>query len=389
MADETLHPEGTPHVEEDAQDPEAQPQKKDRKPLFIGLGIAVAVVIIAVVLVLVNGAEDAAAKEGIEASMAESALITERVIPSAWGDQSGFTAVAVQVDELKRGFFASDATAAVTVDAENGAYGLSDGFTVHCKKEDGAWVVDQADLAKESYAPIAKIPDEALLAHLPDIMAKADESKGTFTFANPLSVAGFFGVDTEATIVSNEFDRGEEDAQIALVRMVDGVAHEGKLDVVLGWDAKAEHPDWTIVDVMTLEDTEGAMGSIVREGPSSVLTEDMAADFYDTDIEEGSYWTKFSSTIACKDDSPYGFIAFSNVPANTGDMRFSVISNETGDTLYESPRIAPGMTLDYITLAEPLPTGEHSVTVRYTAFGDGWRYMDTTDSDEDCIIRVY
>ena len=131
------------------------------------------------------------------------------------------------------------------------------------------------------------------------------------------------------------------------------------------------------------------MWSIVREGPSSVLTEDMAADFYDTDIEEGSYWTKFSSTIACKDDSPYGFIAFSNVPANTGDMRFSVISNETGDTLYESPRIAPGMTLDYITLAEPLPTGEHSVTVRYTAFGDGWRYMDTTDSDEDCIIRVY
>ncbi len=89
-----------------------------------------------------------------------------------------------------------------------------------------------------------------------------------------------------------------------------------------------------------------------------------------------------------QESSPYVRIGFANITNNDTDMQFTVISNETGDALYESPRLSPGTSLDYLTLAEPLEPGEHPVTVQYTAYGDGWRYDDTVNVDRDCSIYV-
>ena len=101
------------------------------------------------------------------------------------------------------------------------------------------------------------------------------------------------------------------------------------------------------------------------------------------------FWSpNFMTRMLGQESSPYVRIGFANIANNDTDMQFTVISNETGEMLYESPRIAPGMCLDFFTLAEPLEPGDHPVTVQYTAYGDGWRYDDTVNVDRDCNIYV-
>lgn len=366
----------------------AAPPKKDRKALTIALAVFSIVVFAGIGLVIFNATGTSAAEKAMADSLAQDPVITERVISSTWGEQRGFTATNVEVRDLDRGFLAPAAAATVSVRATNGSFELNDTFSVQCEDRGYGWAITQADMTKDIYQPAAKIPDEVLLANLPAIMTKADEVNGSLAYANPLNVADFFGVDTKAVVVSNEFDRGEEDATIALTRMVDGIAHEGELDVVMGWDAQAQPPDWTLISVTALGDTEGAMGSVVREGLPASATRADEAEMAGKDAGGGSFWVNFMTRMLGQESSPYVRIGFANIANNDTDMQFTVISNETGEMLYESPRIAPGMCLDFFTLAEPLEPGDHPVTVQYTAYGDGWRYDDTVNVDRDCNIYV-
>ncbi len=381
-------PAPEPAIESDGDAPatETPQEKKNRKPLFITLGIVAAAAVIFAAVFAINGIEDAGAKTALEDAIAEDPIITERVIPSTWGDQSGFKATSVSVKDFDRGLFAPDATASLYVKAENGSYELKDFIDVQCEKQGSDWKITQAEVIREEYAPTAPVSDEALLAHLPEIMAKADEGKENLAYINPPSVADFFGIDTEAAVLSNELTLGEDEAQIKLTRMIDGVAHEGTLDVVLEWEDNAEPPDWEIDYVLADEEAEGAIGSVVRDGVSGDVTASQQADIDALEGSSGRFWSQFQQRMDCVEGSPYCFIGFANLAINDCDMQFSVTSNETGETLYESPVIPPDSCLDYFRLAEPLEPGEHSVTVQYTAFGDGWRYANTTETDRDCMI---
>lgn len=395
QADEPL-PAEEPLPKEEPQPAEAAPQaeapqpaKKNRKPLLIGAGIVAAVVIIGCVLFAVQSAGDASAKEAMAADVSEGPAITERVIPSAWGDQSGFTSSSAEVSDFNRGFLSGTATGTVTVTAENGAYRLTDAFEVLCQNENGTWKVSQADVADERYAPIAAVSDEALVAHLPELMAKADEINGKLAYANPLNVGDFFNVDTEASVVSNQFDSGEDDARISLVRMIDGVAYEGALDAVLAWDAKAEVPDWALLSVIADPETERVMGSVVREGVPASMTNAQLASNQEPGLAEGQFWISYLTNLQGFEGSRYANISFMNDAENTSDMDFVVISNETGEVLYESPRMAPGTCLDYITLPEPLEPRTYSVTVQLTSYSPGWAYDDTLNVNRECTINVF
>ena len=389
FAEETQSEESTPSAPAQSEEcTPAAPPKKDRKALTIALAVFSIVVFAGIGLVIFNATGTSAAERAMADSLAQDPAITERVISSTWGEQRGFTTTKVEVRDLDRGFLAPAATATVFVKATNGSFELDDTFTVQCADGGYGWTITQADMVKDVYQPIDKIPDEVLLANLPAIMAKADEVNESLTYVNPLNVTDFFSVDTDAVVVSNAFDRGEEDATIALTRMVDGVAHEGELDVVMGWDAQAEPPDWTLISVTALGDTEGAMGSVVREGLPAYATKADEAEMAGKDAGGGSFWVNFMTRMLGQESSPYVRIGFANIANNDTDMQFTVISNETGDALYESPRLSPGTSLDYLTLAEPLEPGEHPVTVQYTAYGDGWRYDDTVNVDRDCSIYV-
>lgn len=373
---------------EELQADAVQPVKKNRKPLLVAAGIVAAAVVLGCILFSVQCAGDASARAAMVAGASESPAITERVIPSTWGDQSGFTTSSVEVADFNRGFLSSTATGTVAVVADNGIYRLSDTFDVLCQNQNGAWTLTQADVTSEKHAPIAKIPDEAIVAHLPEIMAKADEINKSLAYVNPLNVSDFFNVDTEANVLSNELDGGEEDVRIALTRTIDGVPYEGMLDVVLAWDASIEVPDWKMLSVTADQETERVMGSVVRDGVPAFMTNAQLARSHDGELSDGQFWISYQTVMQGFEGSRYANISFANDAENPSDMDFTVISNETGEVLYASPRLVPGTCLDYITLPEPLEVGRHPVTVQLTSYSFGWAYEDTTQTNRDCTIDV-
>lgn len=371
------------HVPEQAN---PQQEKKNRKSLLIALGVIAIAAVILIGIFVVNIMESDSAKNAITNTLPENPAVIEQVIPSTWGDQTGFTVDAVKIREFDRGLFASSATAVVEVQADNGSYQLRDTFDIWCEKQGSSWSIARTDLSNTKYWPIGPVANDALLAHLPEILAKADEPNEHLAYVNPLSAADFFSVDTEAQVLSTEYEEGYETASIKLVRMVNDEAHVGNLDVTLMWDAALDQPDWKLDHVWADENTDGAMGSVVRDGLPANATESDQEEIDVLEVADDHFYTQFQKEMSCMKGSLYCFIGFTNISSNTCDIRFSVLSNETGEVLYESPVIEPGQCLDYFSLAEPLEPGNHSVTVQYTAIGDGWRYIDTTETDEDCSI---
>lgn len=80
----------------------------------------------------------------------------------------------------------------------------------------------------------------------------------------------------------------------------------------------------------------------------------------------GSYEVKMNSEWRFRDSTQPSYNAFvANVVNNTQEVFFDVVENESGETIYESPIIPVGSSLENVLLDVDLATGTYACTLIY------------------------
>lgn len=384
-------------------DPQAQPtsalattaSKKRLIPRPL-IAISAAIIVIALAIgafFLMSIAEDNAIKTCIARTMEDDAdgTLSGTIIPSRWGDQSGFSFKRMQLLSFERDPLASPqaASATIRVTADNDYYGLLDDFAIACEKIDGAWTVTSTERTVERYEPISAIPDEVLSANLPAIIEAADASNAETFRTQAHMLANVFGADTTASIDENEMADGSDYVTMTLATNKDGRACTGCLDMAFDW---VEQPngsfDWDLGYIACDDETAAMAGSFPHEGMSYFDTDEQASEAEDLRPAAGQYYMMYLEEILVRPETTYAMLCFENIPHNDVDMEAVVVRSDTNETLCETPRIAPNMTFDTFEVPSDLAPGEYPITLRINAYEKGTSWLAGTKTLTDIMMRV-
>lgn len=388
-------PAGTSPAEEAAAAPDAvpQPPKKKLSPKArkaVGISLAAVLVIAAGIgaFAIWNGQIDGQLKALAVDELRESGLVEQTEVESAWQDQTGFEPGTIAAKKVDRPFGQPQATVEVEAEAANGLYDLTLDYDVRLEERDGQWALAGIDLADMTYWPSAPIPDEALAANLPAILAVADEQRANLDSPWPRTFASTFGPGTEVTITKNDFAQTFDNVTMDLSSVCEGIPCEGSLDLTFRWTtATTGKGDWDLSLVDPSHDAYGALGSIPHEGLYSFATAEEVEEASSLSPAWGAYWIRFSEGATFRHGAKYAEFSFENIPGNSVDLAFTITLNDTGQVVYESPRLWPNSSIDAIRLNTDLEPGTYSATVATRAYdcSTGQLVGDATD---DLTIAV-
>lgn len=372
----------------------APPSKKKAKIIALVIAVAAVVVIAVATFFISNAGEDASAQNAIREDLAAKSAIEEQVIPSQWGDQKDFSLRKAHIDDFERNPLRSPdmARAHLTAVADNGYYEMVNEYDVIAKKDNGQWLIDSLEPTYEYYHPISEIPDEMIAENSDKIFQKADEYNAEIYTVNPRNLGELFGEDTHVEVTENNWAKetgDRDDIEVVLTTVRDGVEYTGDLALLFAWSTSLpDGPDWVLSSAVASEDTYYAIGSFPHPGLSSDISEFDAEEAAKLETSWDKYWLNYLTRIYFNADKPYGLIDFENIASNNVDLEFSIIRNDTGETIYESPRIEPDMSLDTIRLDEPLEEGEYRATIKVVAYDEGSNSVVGKENNPDITLIV-
>lgn len=348
----------------------AEPDKKLRVIIVIG-AIIIALALIIGGIVLVNFMDENSLKSQISEMLADDPAVSELTLPGQFSDETDFVVDGVQFDGFTHAPFSDKASANVLAVLKNECIQGYNRYNLSLVKTDGAWRFDNVELKSADYSAFAPISDEALLSHIAEITSEVDKMNSE-NDGWPVSISSFFGDVPTAEITSNVLNGGIDNIDILISTARDDQEYTGNLILNLVWqDLPDSSPQWTLVESYATADTYGAIGSVPHEGVSPYATQAQQQEYANQKVAWDEFYTIYMTDIAALSDSNYAWIGFTNIPNNTVDMEYTLTLDETGEVLYQSPRIGPNTTIDTAHLSRKLDAGKHSATVTLYLYEKG------------------
>ncbi len=323
--------EGKPAVNRD---------RKWTKPLLI---VVVCVLVLAIVVgayfVWQTGEKRSIASAAVD-QLKGSEAVAGLVIPSEWGDQTGFSVGGVDVDSVESGILpGGNAQVAIKADIDNGHYAGQAQYDIAMKKDGPSWVADDIKQTALNYYPVSGISDEALLSRIPELVGEAYSFLVEEDTAYP-DPTTLFGEGSAGEVVSNAFENLSDDVEMTLSAQRDGNTYQGSLSLSFEWiDAGEEQPDWHLVIADLDEEAYLIAGSFLSEGV------EMGDDYEPLGQEE--WLLAISKQLDFRDGSQYAW-AFLENPADSSVDISVTIELDDGQVIYTSPRIPPNHEIEAI-----------------------------------------
>lgn len=106
-----------------------------------------------------------------------------------------------------------------------------------------------------------------------------------------------------------------------------------------------------------------------KEGSYEGKTQEQIVADLNAQVAEGMMNISISSTLRFPNgtDNP-GSARIENIAANHVDQKVTIVLDGTGEAVYQSKAIAPGHSIDNITLSSSLPAGGYDATAIFTGY---------------------
>ncbi len=346
------------------------PGKKLRIFIIIG-AVIVALALIIGGIVIANFLEENHLKAQIAADLSKDPAVSELVLPGELFDETGFEVVSMRISEFNHSWFSDKASVDVIATLKNGCIQGINRYALEYDKPDGEWDLVSTELKTESYTPYASIPDDVILENLGKLIAKTDETNAEDDIW-PVNLTDFFDETTTATIIENDLYDASDFIQLKIERTSNEIEISGDLHIDLFWQLSADStPQWIISSSWVNSDIYLTISSIPHEGVSRYTTEDEQAASLNKSVGWDEFYTSFIDEPIVEKGSYYAIIGFENIPNNKVDMEFMVTLDETGEVLYQSPRLSPNTCIDTIKLSKCLELGTHSATITIKSYDQG------------------
>lgn len=353
--------EGKPAVNRD---------RKWTKPLLI---VVVCVLVLAIVVgayfVWQTGEKRSIASAAVD-QLKGSEAVAGLVIPSEWGDQTGFSVGGVDVDSVESGILpGGSAQVAIKADIDNGHYAGQAQYEIAMKKDGPSWVADGINQTALNYFPVSGISDEVLLGRIPELVDEAYSFLVEEDTAYP-DPTTLFGEGSAGEVVSNAFENLSDDVEMTLSAQRDGNTYQAVLSLSFEWDDAGEEPaDWNLVSAFLDDEAYLLAGSFLSEGA------DMPDDYVPLGRDE--WLSSISPQLDFRDGSQYAWALLRNPPDSSVDVTVT-IELDDGQVIYTSPRIPPNYELEAIR-ADWLPAhGVYDAKARFQAYEGGTLVGDNT-----------
>lgn len=366
----------------------ATTSKRPSKMLLIILVVIVALATAIIAFFIHNTTIDQQMRERAISDAKAGGHIEQLVIPSSWQDQTAFKISKVVAGPVVWDHNATPKTATIdlTANAENGLYECELAYSMRYALEDEQWnLVEQTDHL-QSYAPMDKIPDEALLANLDRIIAETDDR---YVLKPKSALAALFDAETTAEVVKNDCDdRHNVNATLVIHRLREGVQYDGTIDLFCMWDTSLpEGPDWKIANASADEETYEGLHSIPHEGLSWFRGAASIDQINAEVIPSTEYAMYIPTELLVRSGSSVARGAFENVPNNTVDLEFAITLTDTGETIGTTPRLARNTTLEAMRLNRVLEPGSYPARLQITAYSPNTNRI-VGDSAESITVQV-
>lgn len=346
------------------------PNKKLRIIIIIG-AVIIALALIMGGIVIANFLEENSLKAQIAADLSKDPAVSELVLPGELFDETGFEVEDVQIDGLVHTWFSNEASANVLASLKNDCIHGLNRYAIKCNKVNGEWVLDSVEAKSENYEPYAPIPDDVILSNLGRLITEVD-SLSAVNGIWPIDLVDYYGEDTTGSITANDLHGANDEVSIAIETVYNDQTLKGNLVFDLFWaQAKDSTPSWTIGYASATDDTYLAASSIPHSGVNLYATEAEQQDYLNMTVANDEFFTSYIEELDFEKDDHYTIIGFQNIPNNKVDMEFTITLDDTGEVLYQSPRLSPNTSIDAIAFTRDLEPGIYNATITIKVFEQG------------------
>lgn len=348
----------------------APSQRRWLKPLIVAVVCVLVVGIVVGAYFVWQAAEKRAIASSAVEQLKDSEAVAGLVIPSEWGDQSGFAVGGVDVNAVDCGPLpGGSAHVSIVADIDNGRYAGQAEYDVGMRKDGASWTAESVDQKSLRYYPVSGIADEVLLGRIPELVGEAYAlaQKSSDLLRDPSLI---FGEGTTGQVLVNAFENFDDNVDIMLEGNYGGTTYREKLSLYFKWvDAGDAPADWRLSAADLAEDAYMAVASFPTDGVTM-------QDDYEP-LAEGEWSASISPELDFAYGSRYAWAFVTNPPESGVDIMFTV-ELDSGQLIYTSPRIPPNHTLEAIRADELPPKGEYDAVARFRAYRGGSLVGDGT-----------